>query len=52
MNEALKWVYLAFLCLQFILALGNRPKGERLAYTITLWYVGRQAELIIHSSSR
>ncbi|KAH9938331.1 glycosyltransferase family 2 protein [Fomitopsis serialis] len=36
-NEALKWVYLAFLCLQFILALGNRPKGERLAYTITLW---------------
>ncbi|KAI0729316.1 glycosyltransferase family 2 protein [Fomitopsis betulina] len=36
-NEALKWIYLAFLCLQFILALGNRPKGERMAYTITLW---------------
>jgi len=30
-------VYLFFLALQFILALGNRPKGERLPYTITLW---------------
>lgn len=37
-NLALKWIYLAFLALQFILALGNRPKGERMAYTITLWY--------------
>jgi len=36
-NLALKWTYLAFLALQFILALGNRPKGERMAYTITLW---------------
>ncbi|KZT72530.1 glycosyltransferase family 2 protein [Daedalea quercina L-15889] len=36
-NEVLKWIYLAFLCLQFILALGNRPKGERMAYNITLW---------------
>ncbi|TFK75950.1 glycosyltransferase family 2 protein [Pluteus cervinus] len=35
-NNAFKWVYLAFLALQFILALGNRPKGERMAYTITL----------------
>lgn len=33
----MKWLYLAFLALQFILALGNRPKGERAAYTITLW---------------
>jgi len=23
---------------QFILALGNRPKGERGAYVVTLWY--------------
>lgn len=38
MNLALKWLYLSFLALQFILALGNRPKGERMAYTITLWW--------------
>jgi chitin synthase len=36
-NLGLKWIYLAFLALQFILALGNRPKGERAAYGITLW---------------
>jgi len=36
-NLALKWIYLAFLGLQFILALGNRPKGERIPYAITLW---------------
>lgn len=36
-NLALKWIYLSFLGLQFILALGNRPKGERLPYTATLW---------------
>ncbi|TFK55464.1 glycosyltransferase family 2 protein [Heliocybe sulcata] len=35
-NQALKWVYLIFLALQFVLALGNRPKGERMAYTLTL----------------
>ena len=37
-NLAFKWVYLAFLALQFILALGNRPKGERGLYATTLWY--------------
>lgn len=26
-NEVVKYLYLAFLLLQFILALGNRPKG-------------------------
>ncbi|KDQ64296.1 glycosyltransferase family 2 protein [Jaapia argillacea MUCL 33604] len=36
-NEAFKWLYLVFLALQFVLALGNRPKGERMAYAITLW---------------
>ncbi|KIY73762.1 glycosyltransferase family 2 protein [Cylindrobasidium torrendii FP15055 ss-10] len=36
-NLALKWIYLIFLALQFILALGNRPKGERGLYTTTLW---------------
>ncbi|KAG9092512.1 Chitin synthase, class 2, partial [Ceratobasidium sp. 392] len=35
-NMVFKWLYLAFLALQFILALGNRPKGERMAYFITL----------------
>ncbi|CAK5275677.1 unnamed protein product [Mycena citricolor] len=36
-NNGFKWLYLSFLALQFVLALGNRPKGERAAYTITLW---------------
>jgi len=36
-NLGFKWTYLAFLALQFVLALGNRPKGERAAYSITLW---------------
>ncbi|KAI0082452.1 glycosyltransferase family 2 protein [Panus rudis PR-1116 ss-1] len=36
-NQALKWIYLAFLALQFVLALGNRPKGERAAYAATMW---------------
>ncbi|KAJ7068219.1 glycosyltransferase family 2 protein [Mycena amicta] len=36
-NNGFKWLYLAFLALQFVLALGNRPKGERAAYVITLW---------------
>ncbi|KAF7320160.1 hypothetical protein MKEN_00800500 [Mycena kentingensis (nom. inval.)] len=36
-NYALKIIYVLFLVLQFILALGNRPKGERLWYTVTMW---------------
>ncbi|KAK4688796.1 chitin synthase, partial [Tremellales sp. Uapishka_1] len=36
-NLALKWLYLAFLMLQFVLALGNRPKGEKGLYLLTLW---------------
>ncbi|PPQ94215.1 hypothetical protein CVT25_006878, partial [Psilocybe cyanescens] len=36
-NLAFKWLYLAFLALQFVMALGNRPKGERIPYAITLW---------------
>lgn len=31
-NTVVKYVYLAFLLLQFILALGNRPKGSRWTY--------------------
>lgn len=49
-NQVLMWIYLAFLMLQvslsfhsaladfqFVLALGNRPKGERGLYLVTLW---------------
>ncbi|KAF8583565.1 glycosyltransferase family 2 protein [Ramaria rubella] len=35
-NMIFEWIYLAFLAMQFVLALGNRPKSERLMYTITL----------------
>ncbi|KAF2675441.1 chitin synthase-like protein [Microthyrium microscopicum] len=31
-NTVLKYIYLAFVVLQFILALGNRPKGSRWTY--------------------
>ena len=31
-NTLVKYIYLAFLLLQFILALGNRPKGSKLSY--------------------
>jgi chitin synthase len=34
-NTVLQYIYLAFLLLQFILALGNRPKGSRVAYLIS-----------------
>jgi len=36
-NSVLRWIYLGFLALQFILGLGNRPKGERIPYTITFY---------------
>ncbi|GBE80048.1 Chitin synthase 1 [Sparassis crispa] len=36
-NDIFKWIYLAFLALQFVLALGNRPKGERVTYVATFW---------------
>jgi chitin synthase len=34
-NTILQYIYLAFLLLQFILALGNRPKGSVIAYMIS-----------------
>jgi chitin synthase len=34
-NTVLKYLYLAFLLLQFILALGNRPKGSRFTYIMS-----------------
>ncbi|PLW33278.1 hypothetical protein PCASD_09776 [Puccinia coronata f. sp. avenae] len=36
LNYALKLVYLALVSLQIIMALGNRPKGEKKAYLISL----------------
>ncbi|KAI0034078.1 glycosyltransferase family 2 protein [Vararia minispora EC-137] len=49
-NLAFKWIYLAFLGLQFVLALGNRPKGERPMYTITLWVYGFLAMYLLACS--
>jgi chitin synthase len=40
MNVVLKYMYLAFLGLQFILALGNRPKGSRWSYMISFCVFG------------
>ncbi|KAJ5229152.1 hypothetical protein N7489_009860 [Penicillium chrysogenum] len=37
-NNLLKIGYLAFLMLQFILALGNRPKGSKFLYTLSFVY--------------
>ncbi|KAF8724402.1 hypothetical protein AX14_008855 [Amanita brunnescens Koide BX004] len=36
-NSAVMWTYLIFLAMQFVLALGNRPKSERTMYSLTLW---------------
>lgn len=30
---------------QFVLALGNRPKGEKITYAITLWYVPAESSV-------
>ncbi|MCJ1305405.1 Chitin synthase, class 2 [Hypocenomyce scalaris] len=39
-NTVLKYVYLGFVLLQFILALGNRPKGSRWTYIISFTVFG------------
>ena len=39
-NTILQYGYLAFLLLQFILALGNRPKGSRVAYMVSFVVFG------------
>jgi len=49
-NTVLKYLYLAFLLVQFILALGNRPKGSRLTYIISFMVFGIiQAYVIVLS---
>ncbi|KAI9805734.1 MAG: Chitin synthase, class 2 [Piccolia ochrophora] len=39
-NTVLKYLYLAFVLLQFILALGNRPKGSRYSYIVSFVVFG------------
>jgi chitin synthase len=39
-NTILKYLYLSFLLLQFILALGNRPKGSRYTYIASFGLFG------------
>lgn len=39
-NTILKYLYLAFLAVQFILALGNRPKGSKITYIISFMVFG------------
>ena len=46
-NTALKIIYLALLCLQVILGLGNRPKAERFAYAASMWIFGILALYLI-----
>lgn len=39
-NTIIKYFYLAFLLLQFILALGNRPKGSKWSYIVSFCFFG------------
>ena len=39
-NTVLKYFYIAFLIVQFVLALGNRPKGSRATYIISFIVFG------------
>ncbi|KAM0752694.1 class III chitin synthase [Meredithblackwellia eburnea MCA 4105] len=39
-NLAFQWVYVAFVVIQFILALGNRPKGEVGTYVVSFVVFG------------
>ncbi|KAL1413394.1 Chitin synthase, class 7 [Vanrija albida] len=49
-NLSLEWIYLGFLALQFIMALGNRPKGEKGLYITTfVVYAALSAYLILCS---
>ncbi|KAJ2932176.1 hypothetical protein H1R20_g4898, partial [Candolleomyces eurysporus] len=36
-NSVAKYIYIGLLAMQFILALGNRPKSERVAYTASFY---------------
>lgn len=50
-NAVLKYIYLAFVILQFILALGNRPKGSRFTYIASFMVFGLiQAYILVLSA--
>lgn len=40
LNDMLQYVYLAFVLLQFILALGNKPKASKHTYILTFFVFG------------
>jgi chitin synthase len=49
-NTVVEYLYLAFVLLQFILALGNRPKGSRWSYIVSFCFFGLvQVYVIIDS---
>ncbi|KAI0170536.1 chitin synthase [Pestalotiopsis sp. NC0098] len=49
-NVVLKWIYLIFLIVQFIIALGNRPKGSQHTYIVSFAVFGIiQAYIIVLS---
>lgn len=56
-NTLLKYLYLATLLLQFILALGNRPKGSRWSYIVSfcvfaliqLYIISMSFYLVVHA---
>ena len=51
-NTILKYIYLGFVVLQFILALGNRPKGSRTTYIVSFVVFGViQLYLIVLSTA-
>ncbi|OJJ44424.1 hypothetical protein ASPZODRAFT_135248 [Penicilliopsis zonata CBS 506.65] len=58
-NTILKYIYLAFLLLQFILALGNRPKGSKFSYlssfvafgVIQVYIIIDSMYLVVHAFS-
>ena len=51
-NTVLKYIYLGFVVLQFILALGNRPKGSRTTYIVSFVVFGViQLYLIVLSTA-
>lgn len=58
-NTVLKYIYLAFVLLQFILALGNRPKGSRWSYitsfcvfgVVQAYVIVLSLQLVIHAAT-
>lgn len=50
LNLGCKWVYVFFLVLQFVLALGNRPKGEKATYIASFIVFGLLGLYLIGAS--